>query len=111
VTRERAFSFLQDDQIERIVTAYRNYEDVEDFARVVSIAEVLQQDANLSIPMYVRPNNNGDGIEKPLPLVIAEWQQSSAALRQSMDLLFESLADLENQRTTYPHRLDGARPI
>ncbi|MBE2200519.1 MAG: SAM-dependent DNA methyltransferase [Anaerolinea sp.] len=100
VTRERAFSFLQDDHIERIVTAYQDFADVAGLTRVVSIAEVLQQDANLSIPMYVRPKDTGNGTEKPLPLVIAEWQKSSQGLRQSMDSLLEALADLENRRTT-----------
>ena len=100
VTRERAFSFLEEDHIARIVDAYRRYEDIEEFAKVVTVAEVLEQDANLSIPRYVRPQENGNGVDKPLPMVIAEWQQSSQDLRQSMDLLFETLADLENRRTT-----------
>lgn len=88
VTRERAFSFLQENHMNRIVTAYRNYEEVPGFTKVVSIADVLRQDANLSIPMYVQLRDNGNGIEKSLPDVIAEWQQSSQQLRQSMDQLF-----------------------
>lgn len=92
VTRERAFSFLQDDHIERIAAVYQDFADIEGFTRVVTVAEVLAQDANLSIPLYVRPTNgNNNGVDKPLPLVIAEWQQSSQDLRHSMDKLFETL--------------------
>jgi type I restriction enzyme M protein len=100
VTRERAFSFLQDDHIERIAAVYRDFADIEGFTRVVTVAEVLAQDANLSIPLYVtRTPIFQMGSDKPLPLVIAEWRQSSAALRQSMDSLLEALADLENRPT------------
>jgi type I restriction enzyme M protein len=93
VTRERAFSFLQDDHIERIAAVYRDFAEVDGFTRVVTVAEVLAQDANLSIPMYIRPNNNGNGVDKPLPLVIAEWRQSSQDLRRSMAELFTVLGE------------------
>lgn len=88
VTRERAFSFLEDTHIERIVGAYRAFEDVDGFARVVPNEEILRQNASLSIPLYVQPLNGNGGAEKPLKVVVAEWQESSQALRHSMqDLL------------------------
>ncbi len=93
VTRERAFSFLEDGHIDRIVTAYRNYEDEEGFTKVVPIAEVMQHDANLSILLYVHANENGNGVDKPLDVVIKEWQQSSQSLRRSMDSLFAVLEE------------------
>ena len=91
VTRERAFSYLTDDHIDKIVEAYRNYEDVDEFAKVVPIETVLEQDGNLNIPMYVRPTENGNGIEKSLDTVIAEWQDSSHQLRESMEELMSIL--------------------
>jgi hypothetical protein len=39
----------------------------------------------------VQPDNGDNGPDKPLAVVIAEWQASSVALRESMDELFESL--------------------
>lgn len=91
VTRERAFSFLEDDHIERIVDAYRAFEDIDHFARVVDNTEVLRQNANLNIPLYVQPPNDNNGTDKPLEAVIAEWQASSRALRESMNALFDAL--------------------
>ena len=95
VTRERAFSFLETDHIGRIASAYHAFEDVEGFARVVTLDDVLQQDANLNIPLYVRPHNGNTAPERSLVAVIADWQRSSEELRESMDALFETLSDIQ----------------
>lgn len=59
--REQAQSFLQDSHIEKILDAYRRFEDVPGFARVISVDEISGNDANLSIPLYVSPSGDGDG--------------------------------------------------
>ncbi|MEO1667247.1 MAG: class I SAM-dependent DNA methyltransferase [Chloroflexota bacterium] len=92
VARERAFSYLTDDHIDRIVDAYRNYEDIDSFAKVVPIEDVLENDGNLNIPMYVRPSNGDSSIEQPLPEVIESWRSSAEELRRSMNELFEKLS-------------------
>jgi type I restriction enzyme M protein len=94
VTRERAQSFLTDDHIQRIVAAYQAFSDEDGFARVVSNDEIREKGSNLSIPLYVRADNgNGNGATEIISLkqAIANWQQSSMALRESMDGLFEML--------------------
>lgn len=93
VTRERAFSFLEESHIQKIASAYQTFADDEGFARVVTTEMVLAQDANLNIPMYVRPQLNADGAEVTLEKAIGDWLESSQALRVSMQTLFESLAD------------------
>ncbi len=97
VTRERAFSFLQESHIERIVRAYRDFADMDGFARVVTVDEVLENRANLNIPLYVRGPNGSTGGEQSLEAVIAEWQASSTAVRKSMTLLMESLKDIRER--------------
>lgn len=100
VTRERAQSFLEEEHIQRILKAYREFKDVEGFARVATLDEIRANGANLSIPLYVRPTVNGrngatkEQADKPLATMIAEWQASSAALRESIDELFETLEAL-----------------
>ena len=98
VTRERAQSFLSDEHIQKLVEAYRVYGDTEGFARVVPIEEIRANKANLSIPLYVRPANGNAGEtqagdQPSLARVIADWQRSSAALRESMDDLFIMLKE------------------
>jgi len=60
--------------------------------------EIREKGSNLSIPLYVRTNNgngNGgvadDGVS--LKQTVADWQQSSTTLRESMSDLFEILED------------------
>jgi type I restriction enzyme M protein len=98
VTRERAQSFLTDDHIQRIVAAYQAFGDEDGFARVVSNDEIREKASNLSIPLYVRAENgngNGNGAAEAVSLkqAIANWQESSMALRESMGGLFEVLED------------------
>jgi type I restriction enzyme M protein len=96
VTRERAQSFLTDEHIRRIVDAYRAFDDEDGFAQVVSNDEIREKGSNLSIPLYVRTNNgngNGNGAIEAISLkqAIADWQESSKALRESMSGLLCSL--------------------
>lgn len=101
VTRERAQSFLTDDHVRRIVYAYNGFKDIEGFSRVVGNDEVREKGGNLSIPLYVRMdsgNGNGNGGEERVSLkqAIVEWQQSSKALRGSMNSLFDMLEERQN---------------
>ena len=99
VTRERAQSFLEEEHIQKILKTYQDFADVDGFARVATLDEIRANNANLSIPLYVRPTANGgngkttptDG--KDLQAAIVDWQQSSTALRQSMDQLFATLSE------------------
>jgi type I restriction enzyme M protein len=97
VTRERAQSFLTDDHLQRIVDAYRAFEDVPGFARVATNDEVLKKDGSLSIPLYVRAENgnvNGSGDGTTFQQAIADWRESSTALRESMNDLFKTLESI-----------------
>ncbi len=99
VTRERAQSFLEEEHVQKILKTYQDFADIEGFARVATLEEIRANNANLSIPLYVRPTANGgngkvaplDG--KDLQAAIADWQQSSAALRESIDQLFATLKE------------------
>ena len=98
VTRERAQSFLEDDHIQKILAAYQGFNTIEGFAHVATIEEIFANQANLNIPLYVRPNGNGNGntknSEQSLTAIIEGWQESSLALRKSMDDLFVALEEI-----------------
>jgi type I restriction enzyme M protein len=91
VTRQKTNSYLEERHIEKIVSAYRVYEDVAGFAQVVAHELVLANDASLKIDYYVQNKIHIYGIQASLPIVLAEWQQSSQELRTSMDNLFTLL--------------------
>ncbi|MAT16920.1 MAG: DNA methyltransferase [Planctomyces sp.] len=99
VTRERAQSFLTEEHIKRIVKACSTNKDQENFSRLVPLEEIRSQEYNLSIPLYVRAESNGengDAEETPnLEEAIAAWQASSVELRESMDNLFKTLKEAD----------------
>jgi type I restriction enzyme M protein len=97
VTRERAQSFLQEDHIQKILTAYQEFKEIEGFTRVATLDEIQANASNLNIPLYVKSNGTGNGTatstEISLEQVIANWQESSLALRTSMQELFTTLEE------------------
>jgi type I restriction enzyme M protein len=103
VTRERAQSFLIEDQIQRIVKTYHGFQNIDGFACVVNIDSVREKANNLSIPLYVRPVNGNRNHavaesqsaygKNSLQEIIAEWVQSSKVMRKTMNNLFEVVKD------------------
>jgi type I restriction enzyme M protein len=91
VTRERAQSFLEKSHIEKIVSAYQEFDDLEGFAKVVDANDVKANGGNLSIPLYIVINGNQNEEQKDLGTVIREWEKSSQALRSSLSNLIEDL--------------------
>lgn len=91
VTRERAFSYLTDAHLENIASTYQAFADVEGFARVVTLDEVLKHDANLNISLYIRSQNGTTSTDKTLSEVIADWQSSSIQVREAIASLFDRL--------------------
>ena len=53
-------NYLFDDDIAKIVSAYFSDEDVADFSRRVSIDEILENDGNLNIKLYVNSDEDAD---------------------------------------------------
>lgn len=92
VTRERSQSFLKPDHIERIVVAYRKFQDVDGFCKVATRDEIRANRSNLNIPLYVRANGNGiTATRDTLAQAIAEWRSSSQQLRFSLNGLIAKL--------------------
>jgi type I restriction enzyme M protein len=53
----RAQNELLPEHVERIYGWYRDYQQVEGIARVVTLDEIAGNDHNLNIPRYIEPNN------------------------------------------------------
>jgi type I restriction enzyme M protein len=100
VTRERAQSFLEREHINKIVAAYREFQEIPGFTRVATAEQIRASGANLSIPLYVLPPNGGSGSggeAESLAAAIADWQTSSSRLRESMNALLETLGAMAQQ--------------
>jgi len=92
VRRESAFSYLTDEHIAKIYKTFIEYKDIEDFAKVVQVKNVLDKNGNLNIPLYVSNVQQSNG-KKELELkdLLSEWQEQSAILRKDMTVLFKTI--------------------
>ena len=90
VTRQNAFSYLEESHIEKIHSVFKDFEDHSGFAVVINNEEILSNNANLNIALYVSNNTNNEG-KKELIEVVNEWLESSEALKKNTSVLFKSL--------------------
>jgi type I restriction enzyme M protein len=78
--REEGQSFLRERHIDRILDAYRAPRDVHGFCALVGVDDVLANESNLSIPLYVKSGRKTQARDV-LAGLIPRWQAQSAALR------------------------------
>jgi len=80
---------------------------------VVGNDEIREKGSNLSIPLYVRADNsNGQENSETVSLkqAIADWQESSKALRESMDGLFGILEKISSDPVAPSRVADDVTP-
>ena len=80
----KAQNLLDQEHIDRIVTAVRAFEDVEGFAHVADLDEIRGNDFNLNISRYVDTTKHEEGVsveEALAQLREAERRRDEAAVR------------------------------
>jgi type I restriction enzyme M protein len=96
VTRERAQSFLTDEHIARIVSAYQQFEDEPGFTRVAPLEEIRARDGVLSIPLYVATAIVSDGgvTQQDLSLAVSidDWLFSRKTVAESLGKFLPDIA-------------------
>jgi type I restriction enzyme M protein len=97
IARERAQSFLKPEHQQRIVGAYREFVDEDGFCAVATTEQILENDANLSIPLYIKETATNDSDDRPLREIWDEFETNSATFWTDMDKLTRSLEDLTEQ--------------
>ncbi|HHT9114988.1 MAG: SAM-dependent DNA methyltransferase [Planctomycetes bacterium] len=94
VKRESAFSYLTDEHIAKIHKAFIEHKDIEGFAKVVSIKDVLSHDGNMAISLYAHTQENGKTAEKEVSLsaLLKNWQKVSDSLRKDLAKMIGELS-------------------
>lgn len=92
VRKERSESWLEDNHIEKMLNAYKDYQDIDSFAKVIPKEEVLSNGGNLSIRLYVNPNNDHRKVE--LTELHNKLKTSSTILQRTIDDLFDQLKEV-----------------
>lgn len=94
VVRENAQSYLSDTNIATISSAYEEYKTVDGFSAVVTIGEVLKNDAKLSIPLYVKdPAANLTVSDENVLEVVDEWKYSQTDIIDTLTNISELLKE------------------
>lgn len=76
---------LTNEDIKRIVDAYKNREDIDKFARKVSLDEIKDNDYNLNIPRYV--DSSEDEEELDLKEVAVKIKQTDKEIKEAENVL------------------------
>lgn len=92
VTRERAFSFLSDQNLEKLVGAYYKPKKYKEIARLVDISEIRENLHNLSIPLYIHNASSDESLD--LESTIEAWQVGRVELKKQSKKLFAALSEL-----------------
>ena len=91
VAHSRGQSFLGSEDQKRIVAAYQRFGAEDDFCAVATTEQILEIDANLSIPLYIKKTPNNDTDSRTLREVWDELETNSATFWADMDELVKSL--------------------
>ena len=96
IKRENAQNFLTKDHIKKILEAYEKFEDIERFAKVVTIKEVEDNDSNLNIRLYVPDMRyyNEELIKTPLKNYVDKFIESKNDLKKSTKEMNEMLNEV-----------------
>ncbi len=90
VSRQNAFSFLDETHIQKIYRTYKDFKDSDGFASIVSNDDILANKANLSISLYISIAEKTEKVVDPRT-VVGEWLKASDALKTSSTKLLSSL--------------------
>jgi type I restriction enzyme M protein len=91
VVDDKGKARLTDTHIKKIYDAYRKYEDIDGFAKITSMEDVLKKNGNMNISFYVKRNNDAFSEETSIEGLITDWIKKSNDLRKGVEhLLGES---------------------
>lgn len=91
VKDEKTISYLLDSHITKIFRTYKNYKDVEGFAKLVKVEEILKKDSSLLVTNYVKSSRISKEIILPFEIAHNNWIKSSKELKTEMNQLFKKL--------------------
>lgn len=91
VKKGKTISNLENHHIEKIFKTYKDYKNIEGFAKVVSNEEILNNDATLNISQYVsRLNIKDDTLKQPFGELYAEWEQNRNELHNALKQILKN---------------------
>jgi type I restriction enzyme M protein len=93
---------LREDEVQRIVAAYESWYDQRDFARVVSVGQIEDQDYNLSVARYMEWADGPQTFD--LNAALSRYRSAVEKREAAVERLMKGLATLD-----YPANRTGRR--
>lgn len=90
VTRKNAQSYLEDEHIAHITSAYEHFCDEENYAKLATLADIAERDFSLNIALYVRDEMEAEPV-LPVEECAEDWLVQSIALQEQMQSLVDML--------------------
>lgn len=92
VRREKTISYMDETHIQKVLKAYNLFSSSPGFSNVVTVDDVLRNNGNLSIQMYVNMNENyKQDNSNNLHEMVQNWNRNSDELRGSITSLITTL--------------------
>ena len=90
VKKDKTISTLEDHHIDKIFKAYKEYKNIEGFAKVVSNEDILKNGATLNISQYVSRLEVKDNTPKQsFEELYTEWEQNRNELHNALEQLLK----------------------
>lgn len=89
----RAQNFLEEEHVNQLFAWYSTYEDVENYVKVVDMKQIIENDYNLNIPLYIDKiiEDNLPSVEEAMEQLKQAWQASQEAENKFKTLLKQYL--------------------
>lgn len=87
ITRKNAESYLEVKHIDKIVTAYQKYDNIESFSQRVSLESIKENDSLLSIQTYVK--NQSKYKVEPFSQAFTNWESSEVYMHDEVEKLIK----------------------
>lgn len=84
-------AFLDEEHRQKINSAYKSFNDIEGFVRVVSLEEIHTHNANLNIPLYILPSNGDQDKEISFEESYSNWETALNNKKSSHEQLLTLL--------------------
>jgi type I restriction enzyme M protein len=89
----KTIAFLRQNHIDKIYSAYTQFKDVDGFAKVLDVSEVLAFDASLLVSKYLNSSRIVEDDIQSVGVAYEAWNKSTAVLNESMNTLFKTLEE------------------
>ncbi|MDC7997029.1 type I restriction-modification system subunit M [Gilvibacter sediminis] len=91
VKQEKTMGFLKEEHIEKIFSAYQEFNNIKNFSSLRDVSEVLNNKGNMSVSLYIQPAKSDADKILAFDTAYENWENSGLELQDSMNELFKVL--------------------